>query len=86
MKLVLGLSLLISFNTFAFGLTEKNPNLNDISINTIIDNTCAASGFFNPAVCISQVNKCYVRAQWPKTVDVRYKLNVINECLVHVIK
>jgi hypothetical protein len=84
MKLVLGL--LMSTSVSAFSMTEKNPGLNDISINTIIDNACDASGYFNPLACVDQVSKCYNKTQWPKTVVVDLKLDVVNKCLAKMIR
>ena len=81
MKLVLGLSLVFSVNAFSYGFTDKNPELEDISVKTLIDHGCGASGHFNPAVCVSKADRCYTRASWPKTVDVKYKLTVVINCL-----
>jgi hypothetical protein len=70
----------------SFAMTEKNPDVVDISITTIIDHNCAISGYFNPAACITEVNKCYNKASWPKTVQVGYKLEVINTCINKIIR
>lgn len=79
MKFVLGLFLVS--NAFAFEITEKNPKLVDISVDTLIDHACAASGQFNPAACVDVALKCYRKASWPKTVDVNYKIQVASHCL-----
>lgn len=78
MKLILGL-LMVS-NAFAFEIIDKNPERVDISISSLVDHYCSYSGYFNPAVCVDAVNKCYNKTHWPKTVDVRYKIDIMNGC------
>ena len=83
MKLVFGLLALTSINVYAYyGLTEKNPEKTDISVNVIIDYQCSRTGDFNPAVCVDKVINCYNRTQWPKTIDVNFKMHVLDGCLV----
>ena len=78
MKLILGLLMVSNVNAFA--MTEKNPERVDISIITLVDHFCAQSGYFNPAACVDKVDTCYRRAQWPKTVSVEMKIDVVNRC------
>lgn len=84
MKLFCVLSLFSSMSVFA--MTEKSSKTVDISIDAIIDNACGNSGYFNPAICVTKVSKCYNRIDWPKTVQVNLKLNVVNDCLFRIIR
>jgi hypothetical protein len=81
MKFFVTVLVLSSLNAFAYPLTDKDPSKSDISANVLIDVGCGESGYFNPAACVDAVGKCYSKVNWPKTVDVRMKLTVVNQCL-----
>lgn len=76
MKLILGL--LITSNVF--GMTDVDPKRMDISVSTLIDHYCGRSGYFNPAVCVDGISKCYDKIHWPKTVTVEMKISVVDKC------
>jgi hypothetical protein len=82
----------VSVLVFCFGLNAfssvefSNPEIKDISVNSLIEYYCARSGFFNPEACFSETLRCYAHYQWPKTVQLSLKLSVTNECLMKVMR
>lgn len=62
-------------------ISSKDPNTQDISVDKLVNYNCGRSGYFNPVVCEDDVNRCYNRYQFPKTVSVDMKLDVMNECV-----
>lgn len=79
MRFVSVVALVSSFN--AFGMTDKNPERADISVKDIIEISCYKSGYFNPFACREDVMNCYNNYQWPKSVLVSLKLNVVQDCV-----
>ena len=87
MKFLVLMFLLLSSLSFASSsTTDKSPALVDISVNSLIDYHCGRSGYFNPAACLYDISKCYGKYQWPKTVHLNAKLDVLNTCVSKLIK
>ena len=84
MKFVLFSLVLSSFSVYS--MTEKSPERIDISINDIVKRTCLMSGYFNQLACEDDMIKCYNDYQWPKTVSVDNKIDVVVSCTYSVIR
>lgn len=67
-------------------MSTKDPHTQDVSVDKLVDYNCGRSGYFNPAACENDVNRCYNRYQFPKTVTVDMKLDVMNECVRRYIR
>jgi hypothetical protein len=84
MRFVSVVAMVCSFNAFA--VTDKNPEISDISIRNIVETSCAKSGYFNTMACEEDVMKCYSDFYWPKSVRVELKLSVVQDCVDSFIK
>lgn len=84
MKFLVTLLMFSGLNCYA--VTDKNPEVTDISIKNLVERNCILSGYFNPMACEKDILNCYYNYRWPKTVSVGLKIDVVTTCTYKIIR